>query len=82
MNIKVDLAAFRALTQEQLKKVAEAQSGYEPEDDVVYGRDAYIMWHHGHYALSVEISAIAAYAAYGLDEVRWATIGKLAEYNV
>lgn len=82
MKIKIDLAAFRALTQEQIGSLADAQKGSKAEEVVRSTTGDSILWDWHIYQLSVCEHTIGAYSPYGLDEVRWATIEKLAEYNV
>jgi hypothetical protein len=82
MKIKIDLAAFEALTQEQIEALAEAQKGSKAEEVMRSTTGDSILWDWHIYQLSVCEHTIGAYSPYGLDEVRWTTIEKLAEYNV
>lgn len=93
MKIKIDLAAFEALTQEQMLAIAVAESGWEPDvvadcaihEDHESGR-VYLDWKSQHTDTEMGIGLNEKYIGAtfddGFEPVMWATIEKLAEYNV
>lgn len=86
MKIKVDLAAFEALTQEQIEALASAQHGAKAQGvtSTMLTHTACIGWgpRGDRQELNVYEDTISVLSDYGYYEVRWATIEKLAEYNV
>lgn len=83
MKIKIDLAAFKALTQEQVEVLTEAQWEARPSLRRVERIGSSVLLSDRYYnGITVTSQGLEAFLNGNSVPIKWSTIEKLAEYNV